>query len=214
MAQGYSFLQPGSGVGDYNPTRFIVDQRLARVRTITLCRVMGLGTLSGTVNVQPLVSAVDSQGNAFEHGTLFSVPYFVLQSGGSAVIVVPTPGDTGILLVCDRDITSAKATLAPGPPPSNRSFDFSDALYLGGVLGPTPTQSVTVGPAGITFTDAHGNSLAMTSAGIALTSASPIVIYGNLHVTGTVTGGFGSVDQVGLLTHEHTANNTPPTPGT
>jgi hypothetical protein len=179
---------------------------------------MGLGTAPGTVNVQPLVSAVDSQGNAFEHGTLYSVSYFMLQSGGSAIIVVPTPGDIGILLVCDRDITSAKATLAPGPPPSNRSFDFSDSLYLGGVLGPTPTQSVTVGPSGITFADAHGNTLAMTSAGIAITSTSPIVVNGNLHVTGTVIGGFGGVDQVGLQTHEHptaaSGSPSPPTPGT
>lgn len=204
MAQGYSFLQPGSGVGEYNPIRFIIDQRLARVRTITLCRIMALGTVSGTVNVQPLVSAVDSQGNAFDHGTLFSVPYFALQSGGSAIIVVPTPGDVGILLVCDRDITSAKATLAPGPPPSNRSFDFSDSIYLGAILAPTPTGSVVMIDAnGIVITPAPGM---------------PVVINGNLHVTGAIIGGFGGADQVGLQTHEHptaaTGSPSPPTPGT
>jgi hypothetical protein len=77
---------------------------------------------------------------------------------------------------------------------------------------------VTVGPSGITFADAHGNTLAMTSAGIAITSTSPIVVNGNLHVTGTVIGGFGGVDQVGLQTHEHptaaSGSPSPPTPGT
>jgi phage gp45-like len=39
-------------------------------------------------------------------------------------------------------------------------------------------------------------------------------ITGDVHVTGAVIAGYGGADQVGLQTHEHAANNTPPTAGT
>jgi hypothetical protein len=37
---------------------------------------------------------------------------------------------------------------------------------------------------------------------------------GNITTSGNVIAGSGGADQVGLQTHEHSANNTPPTPGT
>lgn len=191
---GYSFLNPGSGLGPYNPIRTVVDFRLARVRTNLLCRVVSLGQVAGTVNVQPLVSAVDSQGNAFEHGTIFGVPYYVPQAGGSAIVLVPVPGDVGIMLVCDRDITSAKQTLAPGPPQSGRSFDLSDSIYLGGLASAVPAlQSITITSAGITIADANGNTIAMTAAGISITGSS-VKINGvdfSTHIHSGVTTGAG-----------------------
>lgn len=214
MADGYSFLQPGTPLGDYNPTRFIVDSRLARVRTTVYVRVVALGADPGTVNVQPLVSAVDSQGNAFPHGIISNVPYLMLQSGGNAVVVVPAPGDVGIMAVCDRDSSSAKATLASGPPPSGRTFDLSDGVYLGSLLGQTPSQSLLIDASGISIADAFGNTIAMSASGISITSSTPVVINGDVHATGAIIAGFGGVDQVGVQTHEHSANNTPPTPGT
>lgn len=215
MPQGYGYLQPSDSVGPYNPTRFIVQQALGRVRTLLLARVMAVG--AGTVDVQPLVSMVDSQGNATEHGTIYGCPYLEMRAGGSAIVAVPVVGDVGLIGACDRDSSAAQASLSTGPPPSAREFDLADAVYIMGIaLGAAPTTTVTISATGIAIVDAAGNNISTTASGISITPASgqPVTVHGDLHATGAVIAGFGGGDQVGLQTHEHTANNTPPTPGT
>jgi phage baseplate assembly protein V len=44
--------------------------------------------------------------------------------------------------------------------------------------------------------------------------APTVVIQGDCHVIGVVIAGYGGADQVGLQSHKHAANNTPPTAGT
>src|SRR5580765_8218940 len=121
-SQGYGYLQPGDSLGPYNPTRFIVQQALGRVRTLMLAQVKAVG--AGTVDVQPLVSMVDSQGNAVAHGTIHGCPYLEMRAGSSAIVAGPVVGDIGLIGVCDRDSSAAQASLAPGPPPSAREFDM------------------------------------------------------------------------------------------
>ena len=87
------------------------------------------------------------------------------------------------------------------------------------VVNITGASSVTV---------TANNSATVTAPTVTVNSASlmtincPLVkINGNLQITGTVTGGFGTADQVGLSTHRHgvagvpaAAQTVPPTPGT
>jgi hypothetical protein len=202
---GYGFMFPNDQLGGFNPVAFIVSQMLARVRTVTLGVVKGVtntgGVLpAGTVDVQCLVNMVDGRGNATPHGTVFRLPYFRLQSGTSAIIMDPVVGDIGIMLICDRDVSSVEASQAAAPPPSMRMFSFSDGLYLGGILGTqTPTRYISLSGPGISITPEPGM---------------PVVVNGDLHATGSIIAGFGGADQVTVQLHEHTANNTPPTPGT
>ena len=157
---GYGFLSPNDRLGKFNPIAFIISQMLARVRTVTLGKVMGVANTgldvpAGTVDVQPLVSMVDGNGNATPHGTVFKLPYFRLQSGTSAIILDPSVGDIGIMLICDRDISAVKSSQRASVPPSGREFDFSDGLFIGGVLGTTtPTQFIQFTPTGIVVSDA------------------------------------------------------------
>lgn len=189
--QGYGYLQPSDSVGPYNPTRFIVQQALGRVRTLMLAQVMAVG--AGTVDIHPLVSMVDSQGNAVPHGTIYGCPYLEMRAGSSAIVAVPVVGDIGLIGICDRDSSSALASLTMGPPPSAREFDIADAVYIMGLaLGAPPTQSVTMSDSGIMLADAFGNTIAMTAAGIAI-NGSIVTINGknfSLHEhSGVTTGG-------------------------
>jgi phage gp45-like len=60
-----------------------------------------------------------------------------------------------------------------------------------------------------------GARLHFGAGGTTLTSGgNPVVITGDLHVTGAVIAGFGGGDQVGLQTHLHTDGTPGPTPGT
>lgn len=212
MGQGYGYLQPGDSKGGYNPTAFIVRQMLGRVRTLLVVRVVAAD--AGTVDVQPLVSMVDSQGNAVPHGVIHGCPYLEMRAGNSAIVAVPVVGDIGLIGVCDRDSSAAQTSLAPGPPPSAREFDLSDGVYLFGLaLGAPPTHTITATPTGFVVSGnftVEGNLLL----GGSIEASAGGTYAGNIKTSGNVIAGFGGGDQVGLQTHEHTANNTPPTPGT
>ena len=212
MGQGYGYLQPSDTKGGYNPTAFIVSQKLGRVRTLLMAQVKAVG--AGTVDVQPLVSMVDSQGNAVPHGIIHGCPYLEMRAGSTAIVVVPVVGDIGLIGVCDRDSSAAQASLAPGPPPSAREFDLADAVWIMGVaLGSAPTSTITATPTGFVVSGnltIEGNLLL----GGTIEAAAGGPYAGNITTSGNIIAGFGGADQVTLQLHEHTANNTPPTPGT
>jgi hypothetical protein len=173
--QGYGQNVPSDSLGPYNPTARTVMNMLARVRTVTLGMVKSVqpgGTgQAGTVSVQPLVSMVDGNGNVFPHGTIYNAPYLRLQGGANAVIVDPAVDDVGILLICDRDISSAKKNLAPSAPPTGRTHDMADALYLGAILGPSPNQFLRFTATGMELIDVNGNTITTGPTGINLQPA-------------------------------------------
>jgi hypothetical protein len=150
-------LTPWSTWGKFNNIAFAIQQLLSKIQTATLVEVISCtnaGGLSpvGTVNIKPCVNQVDSAGNAYPHTTIFNVPYFRLFGGnnGNAIVLDPQPGDIGIAVFASRDISSVKNNQAAANPASARQYDFSDALYLGGVLnGGTPSQYIRFSSDGI-----------------------------------------------------------------
>jgi phage gp45-like len=65
---------------------------------------------------------------------------------------------------------------------------------------------------------AQGTIVHLSAGGIGLTGniahTGNYTLTGNMLVTGSVTAGAGGPDQVGLQTHKHPSNNTPPTANT
>lgn len=167
---GYGYAGVAEGASEHARQQYMVQQILARVRTALLVKVMGVAgggvNPPGTVNVQPLVSMVDGAGNATEHGTIFGVPVLRFQSGNGAIIVDPQAGDIGLMLVCDRDISAAKSAGDVGPPGSGRRFDLADGVYLGGILGATPTRFIHFDASGITIEDDGGNKVELSATGL------------------------------------------------
>lgn len=197
------------GTSRFNAITFLIEQALGRIATATLVQVKSVtndGGVSpvGFVDVQPLVNQLDGNNNAVPHGVVFNLPYFRLQGGANAVIIDPVVGDKGIAVFADRDISSVKANKVQSNPGSLRCFDMADGLYLGGFLNGIPTQYVQFNSDGITVVSPMKITL----------QAPTVAIDGDLQASGKVIAGFGGADQVGLQTHGHAGNNTPPTPGT
>lgn len=150
-------LTPWSTWGKFNNIAFVVQQLLSKMQTATLVEVVACsneGDLSpvGTVDVKPCVNQVDSAGNPYPHTTIFNVPYLRLFGGnnGNAIILDPQPGDIGVAVFASRDVSSVKNNQAAANPASGRQYDFSDALYLGGMLnGGTPAQYLRFSSDGI-----------------------------------------------------------------
>lgn len=189
------WLSPTDFGSEYNAQIFLIWSILAKISSSTLVQVVEVH--ANSVDIHPLVKMQDGNANTYPHGTIFNCPFFQLQSGISAVIIPPTPGDIGIALFADRDISNVpknaaniSATSDPSqtgvPPGSNRMFDMSDGIYLGGVLNPTPTQFVQFTPTGINIT------------------TPTLAIHGNVAITGTLTNNGKNVGS----THEHSGVQT------
>lgn len=150
-------VAPVNGIGGVNEQAAMIWAILNDAHTATLVQVISCtnsGGVSpvGTVNVQPLVDQIAGDSTTVPHGVLHEIPYFRLQGGTNAVILDPQPGDIGIAVFADRDISKAKATKAQAAPGSFRKFDMADGLYIGGVLNGTPSQYVQFNAGGITVT--------------------------------------------------------------
>lgn len=199
-------LNPWSTWGKYNNTEFVITQLLAKMQTATLVKVLSCtndGELSpvGTVNVQPLVNQTDSAGNPYPHTTIYNVPYFRLGSvAGNGIILDPAPGDIGLCCFASRDLTSVIANQASANPGSNRKYDYSDALYVGLMVGGgTPTQYVRFSASGVEIVSPTQITI----------KAPTITLEGNVNqIDGTITADTdvqAGPSSISLVNHRHTS---------
>lgn len=186
---------------DWNRFEFAARSLINKLATATLVRVVALGSSPGLVDIQPLVAQLDGVGNAVPHGTVHDVPCWRYQAGGSAVILDPVPGDLGLAVFAHTDISSVKKTKAPGTPGSRRRFDYSDGIYLGGLLNGEPTQFLRMDADGITLT---GTAAVTINAPDGLTINTP-----TLTVSGDIQTGEGSTfNGKSFDTHTHSGVQT------
>lgn len=192
---------PAAYSGEHNQMDFAIRQVMAGMATTTLVQVRAVRPKDGgyEVDVQPMVAQVDGAGNAVEHGTIHGMPVWRVQGGTSAVIVEPAVGDIGVAVFCSSDVSGVKRTKAPTTPGSYRKFDWGDGIYLGGVLGATPTQFVRMDATGITLTST-----------VAVTIDAPVASFtGDVLVEGDMTTGPGSTfNGKSFDTHTHSGVTT------
>lgn len=191
---GYSGAQElNASSSEFNAQSFLIQSALARVRTMTVVKVVGVtnaGGLAATgfVDIQPLVNQVDGAGNAVPHGTIFKCPYIRMQGGANAIILDPQVGDIGWAGFADRDISSVTANQAQSNPGSRRMFDMADGVYIGAILNGVPTQYVQFSAAGIAVTSptavtvnapnvtVNATTATINAAGAAIISAASITL--------------------------------------
>lgn len=207
---GYQSVAASSS--DYNARDLQIRRAISQLSTATLVKVMAVtvtpGDLgpTGFVDVQPLVSQLDGAGAATPHGVVHNLPFVRAQSGTSAIIMDPAVGDIGLVVFCSRDVSAVKRTRQQSNPGSRRKYDWADGIYAHGLLSDTPLQYVRFSANGIEMQPLSGKSITLKANG------APIIVEGDLHVTGAVIAGFGGGDQVGLQTHTH-AHGPAPDPG-
>jgi hypothetical protein len=175
----------------YNAHRFQTKQQIAEVRVGIPLKVVavhggGLGP-PPTVDVQPIINQMDSQGNATPHGTIFNIPAPRLQNVYGAVIIDPVVGDVGHGVPSDRDHSSAQSNnWAQSNPGSFRRHDLSDLVYHPGTLnGGTPSQYLWFQDGVVTLSDSNGNIVQMKDGRLTINPGSGNVYLGGDGSTGT-----------------------------
>lgn len=171
-----------SGNDPANAQDFIIERFLkSKVNTAILVKVDSVdpGAVGpvGTLTCTPLVAGMDGDGNAIPAQPIHNVPYLRIQGGVAALILDPMPGDLGLAVTCQRDVSSAKKSKGPANPGSFRFFDQADSLYLGGFLNDKPEIY-----------------LELTQEGVATLRAPQKIVLDSplVEITGTLTQGTGS----------------------
>lgn len=151
--QGFGQLGPNDSATEHTSLVFVISQMLARFRTVALVKVqscsnVGLLAPWGTVSATPIIKMMDGVGNTQNHGIIYNLPYIRIQGGADAIIMDPKIGDIGLALICDRDISSAKANQGSPTamdfynPSTARIANLADGVYLGGCLNGIPTRFI------------------------------------------------------------------------
>ena len=116
-----------------------------RVDSITRpAQTRGAGYLSAT----PLVKMRSAAGEALEPVSIPRLRWFRLQHGTAAIICDPKPGDIGLAVFAQQDVSTLNGGNQPVQPGSFRHYDMSDGFYLGGFWGQVPTTYIRIEDSG------------------------------------------------------------------
>ena len=176
----------------YHQIQFLIKQALADHRTtvpVKILKVHGGGVgKPPTVDVQVMIKQMDGIGKSSSHDTVYGIPVARNQGGANVVINDPIVGDTGHLIVADRDIQTWKNNDgAESNPGSFRRHDLADGVYHHAVAMPvTPKQYIFFEDGkGITIKDCNGNKVVFDSKGVTF-NGSLIDLQGNYKGAGDV----------------------------
>ncbi len=216
-----------TGANESSQLLYLIRRQLGKVRTTTLVKVLACtnnGALAavGTVDVQPLIQQLDGQGNVMSLPPLYGLPYVRLQGGANAIILDPQPGDIGLALFGDRDLSAAEQSKALSPPGSRRQHSMADGLYIGGVLNGVPSQYVQFEASGIVVNSPGKVTVIAPNVEVDASTQFKVVspdiqLQGAVHITGAQTNdstiaATGDVTGQGTSLHNHT--HTSESPGT
>jgi len=88
------------------------------------------GSSGARVQVQPLITMLDTNGNQIPRGQIASVPVLTIGGGGFVINVPVQPGDLGWIVANDRDISLFLQSYAMSPPNTYRVKDFADSIFI------------------------------------------------------------------------------------
>jgi hypothetical protein len=82
------------------------------------------------VQVQPLIKVLGTDGASVSRAQISSVPVCQIGGGGYVIRFNIMPGDHGLLIACDRDISLYMQSGQESQPNTYRKKDFSDSFFL------------------------------------------------------------------------------------
>ena len=156
----------------------------------------GASYLSAT----PLVCQRDAEGNALPSVSIPKLRWFRLQHGTAALICDPKPGDIGLAVFAQQDVSTLNGGNQPVQPGSFRCFDMSDGFYFGGFWGQKPTTFIRIEDTGDITIEAP-KSTQHTSPTITVNCDNATVIASeSVNVTAPDTNVNGKLTVTGLIT--------------
>lgn len=95
------------------------------------CKVVSVNTTKQMVDIQPLLmSYLPHSQESVSRPVIKDVPFWTFRAGDTYISLPIKPGDTGLAIFCQRDITNWKETGGEVPLQSERALDYNDAFYI------------------------------------------------------------------------------------
>lgn len=187
-------------------TGFIFKKLMENIDDVLPGQVVSFNRDTNTAVVQPLVKLVSTEGTGINRSQYQA---FVVQIGGAGFTLnfKLNPGDLGLLIACDRDISACMQRNALAKPNTARMKSFSDSFFI-----PLVLRGNTVAPsdAGNAVLQSLDNSVKLSLGTNKLTAAAATVeidadnliinapvnvmittpllkVVGNIEATGTIT---------------------------
>ena len=137
-----SLMNINTQSSEYNGLSFIIQQAIRQqVNTCIVVKVTAVK--DGYVDVLPLVTQIDGNGEAVQPTTLYHLPFMRYHGGVCAVILNPVVGDIGLAVFAGKDCSNVvKGTTEPQQPASFRENTMANGYYIGGFLNQDPTCSI------------------------------------------------------------------------
>lgn len=187
--------------------------------------VISYDRVANVASLQPNIQMVATDGTLVGRAPLASIPVIALGGGGFNITFPLVAGSKGWIHAGDRDISLYLQSGGMTPPNTQHAHTFSAGHFVPDVLanyvlnGEDANNMVIQNTAGNVRIAIWPDQIKLTVDGSSLVlNSTGVVVTGTLTATGAITGGFGTGDQVNLLTHKHptagTGSPSSPTPGT
>lgn len=205
-------MNPNKGNSTLNTLWTMMDNAISRVFTAMPVQVLSVDTDKRILDVMPMLSMLDNEGQAVDHAQISNIPYVRQQAGDYGIILDPKIGDKGLVVFASRDISNVVANRTKHIPASYRKHSISDAVYIGSLLNEepktwlkitegnlemglasmpkqSPTTFIRVQNQDVEISLSNGSNIKIKDNQINI-KASDITIEGNVHVVGDmqVTG--------------------------
>lgn len=101
------------------------------------CVVVAVNTAKQTVDIRPTLKAYSKASNtSVSRALIANVPFWMYRAGDTYMTLPIKPGDTGLAIFSQRDISNWKVVGGEVSLQSDRIHDYNDALFLP-YFGPT-----------------------------------------------------------------------------
>lgn len=124
--------------------------------------------------LQPAVSEVATSGQKISRDKLYDIPVLTMSGGGYFINFPLSPGDTGWIVACDRDISLFKQSLEETAPNTYQKHRFSDAFFV-----PDKVKNFTIAgtdTSGLVISNLNGNNkIVLNGSNLDITSAAVII---------------------------------------
>ena len=115
------------------------------------CVVEAVNVTKQTVDIRPVLKTYNTvTGNSVSRALISNVPFWMYRAGDTYMTLPIKPGDTGLAIFSQRDISNWKEVGGEVPLQSTRIFDYNDALFLP-YFGPVSNAVSNYNPNNITI---------------------------------------------------------------
>lgn len=127
-------FDPTDGGSFAGAFKFILKKFLSNTNDMLPAKVIAFDRTRNRVQVQPLISMVNTNGEVIERAQIASLPVFNVGGGGFILSFNLVPGNLGWIKANDRDLSLFLQTYDTSIPNTQRQHDFSDALFIPDVM--------------------------------------------------------------------------------